>query len=113
VAHAHADLVVTNNNNALALADALFSNTGQVVTSVTLSGQSLPTGQMSSGIFLQNNGPNQTYGVPVGTQGVVLSSGNAADYKTGPNTSAGNTTAYGAQVAPNSVEQMLLNQVAG
>ena len=98
-AYAFAD-AVTLNTNANQLAAAVTSgNTGVTVTSATLSGQSNAiSGAASTGTF------TNIYGLG---SGAVISTGNAAAYGSGPNTSPGATTDYG--VAATGAQNVLLN----
>jgi len=90
---------VTLNTNANQLANAVTSgNTGVTVTNATLQGQSLGPGVASTGTF------TNIYGL---ASGAVITSGNAADYGSGPNTSPDKTTAYG--VPATAAQNVLLN----
>ena len=90
---------VTLNTNAIQLANAITSgNTGVNVTNATLQGQSGGPGVASSGTF------TNIYGLG---SGAVISTGNAADYGSGPNTVANQTTAYG--VPATAAQNVLLN----
>ncbi len=83
---------VVNNNSPVALSNALAPLGGGInITSMSVFGHSLGSGEMSTGIY-NVAGPNN-YGLVGG--GIVLSSGNAAAYSSGPNTSSGFTTNYG------------------
>jgi hypothetical protein len=83
---------VVNTNNTATLATTRAPPGGGInITASTLSGHSLGTGQMSTGTCTTNGFNN--YGLVGG--GIVMSSGNAGDYSTGPNTSTGFTTNYG------------------
>jgi hypothetical protein len=78
---------VTLNTNAIQLANAVTAgNTGVTVTNATLQGQTNASGAASTGTF------TNIYGL---ASGAVITSGNAADYGSGPNTSPDKTTAYG------------------
>jgi hypothetical protein len=89
---------VTLNTNATQLANAVTSgNTGVNVTNATLQGQNNGTAA-STGTF------TNIYGL---ASGAVFSTGNAADYGSGPNTSGSQTTAYG--VAATAAQNVLLN----
>ena len=80
-----ADAVVLNTDaNQLATA-VTAGNTGITLTSSTLQGQSNGPSVASSGTF------TNIYGL---SSGVVISTGNAADYGSGPNNSTANSTAY-------------------
>jgi hypothetical protein len=90
---------VTINTNANQLANAVTAgNTGVTVTNATLQGQTGGAGVASSGTF------SNIYGLG---SGAVISTGNAADYGSGPNNSGSNTTAYG--VAATAAQNVLLN----
>jgi len=89
---------VTINTNANQLATAVTSgNTGVNVTNATLQGQT-QGGAASTGTF------TNIYGLG---SGAVISTGNAAAYGSGPNTSGNTTTAYG--VAATAAQNVLLN----
>jgi hypothetical protein len=90
--------VVTLNTNATQLANAVTAgNTGVTITNATLQGQS--TGAAAStGTF------TNIYGL---ASRAVFSTGNAAAYGSGPNTSASTTTAYG--VPATAAQNVLLN----
>lgn len=99
---------VTVNDLADDLAGTLFLDTpGISNVEATLSGFS-----DQFGTFTNNAG---TYGLP--QQGIVLSTGNVADYGTGPNTSGSNSTGFGGfgeeggGATPD--QQALLDQVTG
>ncbi len=90
---------VTLNTNANQLATAVTSgNTGVTVTNATLQGQSNGPGVASTGTF------TNIYGL---ASGAVITSGNAADYGSGPNTSGSFTTGY--NVAATAAQNVLLN----
>lgn len=78
-------LVITPTNDAFALANTLFLNTDLIGNNVSLSGA---FGQ--AGTYTNAAG---TYGLP--NVGIVLSSGNVADYGAGPNTDSGFTSSFG------------------
>ncbi len=83
---------VVNTNNPATLSTALAPGGGGInITSMSVAGQSLGGGQMSTGLYTVT-GPN-AYGL-FGS-GMVISSGNAADFSSGPNTSSGWSTNYG------------------
>jgi len=88
-------IIVVPNTNANALASAIVGagsgNAGISVTSASLIAHTLPSGEMSSGLYFIGT-PPATYGLTV--PGVILSSGNVTDYGTGTNFSPANTTAY-------------------
>jgi len=90
---------VTLNTNATQLANAVTAgNTGVTVTNATLQGQSQGPGVASTGTF------TNIYGL---ASGAVLSTGNAAAYGSGPNTSPSTSTAYG--VPATAAQNVLLN----
>lgn len=103
---AHA-ISITPNASALDLVNALTAGggTGINVTSFSLSGNSLPTGEVSTGTFTNTSG---TYGVG---SGIVLSTGDVADYEDGPNVSPSNTTGY--EVPATAAQETLLDPITG
>jgi len=104
---AGASITVTNNTNALDLANALLGEAGGItITNATLNGHS-GGGLASSGIFNVDGGNN--YGL-TGT-GAVLSTGNASSYSSGPNTETDFTAAYG--VAATAGQEALLDPITG
>ncbi|WP_295047579.1 choice-of-anchor L domain-containing protein [uncultured Paracoccus sp.] len=107
---AHA-ISVTPTNDAFALANTLFLNLpGLQVTGATLSGQfgqdTLGQDFGQAGVYTNLSG---TYGLP--NAGLVLSSGNVADYGDGPNTSTGKSTAFG--IGASADQQALLQPITG
>jgi len=93
---------VTLNSDANGLASAiLMGNTGVTIVSATLSGQSGGAGVGSTGTF------TNIYGLGAGA---VISTGNAADYGSGPNTTT-QTTAYGTVATP--AQAALLDPLTG
>ena len=105
-----ATIVVTPTTNATTVVNALTAGGGQgvVVTAVNLQAHALSTGQASSGIFALSGPLPATYGMML--PGIILSSGNVADYGSGPYIS-GNTTAYGVPATP--AQEALLNPITG
>ena len=92
-------ITITLDSSAQNLANALTAgNTGLIVNSVTLSGQSLSTGTYVN--------PSGTYGIG---DGIVISSGDASDYNDGPNLSGSNTTNYG--VAATGAQEVILDPI--
>jgi hypothetical protein len=86
---AHAIVVTTNTDaNQLAAAITAGGGAGLTVVSSVLSGHS-NAGGISTGTYTNASG---TYGIG---GGVIMSSGDVADYGDGPNTSASKTTSYG------------------
>jgi hypothetical protein len=89
---------VTINTNATQLATAVTSgNTGVTITSATLSGQ-------TSGAAASTGTFTNIYGL---ASGAVISTGNAAAYGSGPNTSSSTTTYYGTTAT--AAQNLLLN----
>ena len=75
-------ITITPSFDALGLANTLFLNqSGITVNSATISGASNQAGTYTNG--------TGTYGLP--NTGIVLSSGNVADYADGPNNNSGNS----------------------
>jgi hypothetical protein len=96
---------VIPDTDANSLAAAVTAGTtGLIVNSSTLSGHST-AGGTSSGVYTNLSG---TYGIG---SGVVLSSGDVADYGDGPNTSSGFTTSY--DVAATPAQEALLDPITG
>ncbi len=95
-------IVVTPENSAANLTSALLGS-GITVTGSTLSGQS--SGGASSGVYTNAAG---TYGIG---SGVVLSTGNVSDYRTGPNNALDTTTEYGS--AATAAQEALLDPISG
>ena len=103
-------IVVTPTTNATTIVNALTAGGGQgiVVTAVSLHSLALTTGEMSSGTYSLTGAPPTTYEMTL--PGIVLSSGNVADYGAGPFFS-GTTTAY--EVAATPAQEALLNPITG
>jgi RHS repeat-associated protein/uncharacterized delta-60 repeat protein len=83
--------------------------TGLQITNANVQYQALQIGDetaLSTGIFV-NDSP--TYSLP--NYGIVLSTGNVADYGSGPNQWDSNTTPYGTVATP--AENVLLRQISG
>lgn len=77
------------------------------VTGMTLSANTSFLGEMSSGTFTA--GPGAPYGL--NGDGIVLSTGDVADYGGGPDTINGETTSYG--VAATAAQEVLLDPITG
>jgi len=105
---ANAVITVTNNTNALALANAITAGGagGINVVNATLSGHSGAPGA-SSGTFTTNG---NNYGL-TGAGGAVLSTGSADDYSSGANTSGAFTTNWAAPATP--AQNALLSPITG
>jgi len=107
---ASAELTVTPTTNAVVLADALLAADGTGVTNVTVALTTHSTNTaVSSGTYHLTSPIPSTYGLT--TDGIVLSTGNAADYSTGPNSTNANNTSYGA--AASSTANTLLGPISG
>jgi hypothetical protein len=100
---------VTPTDDANTLLNALLGGGGGgiVVTNVTLQGHMLDTGESSTGLF-QINGEN-AYQLERG--GIIISTGDVANYESGPNTSTGNTTSFGVAATPE--QEALLDPITG
>jgi hypothetical protein len=99
---------VTNNNNANALLTKLVGgNPKLTVTNVTLSGNSDGFGGMSTGTY-DVQGPNA---YDLGRGGIVLSTGNAEEYGSGPNNFTDNQTDFFDVATPG--EELLLAPLDG
>ncbi|MEW6305980.1 MAG: tandem-95 repeat protein [Verrucomicrobiota bacterium] len=106
------DLVVYPNRNPQQLVNALTAGGGAVLTvrSVSLSGHSTNSGEISSGTYaLIGTNSTHTYGLTL--PGVALSSGNVLDYQTGTNQINGFTTFFGPQATP--AQETLLDPITG
>ena len=99
---------MTNNTTVGDLTNALFGGAGLTITSASLSSQSNDIGQANTGLYTLTPGGN-SYNLT--SNGVVLSTGNAADYGTGLNTTTGKSTAFG--VAATDAQEALLKPVSG
>jgi len=99
-------MTVINDRDPWYLLEALLADSpGMEVTDVALRSNS-GDGGMSSGIFVNNS---DVYGM--GTYGIVLSTGNAADYSSGTNSSTGNNTSYG--IPATADQELLLDPITG
>lgn len=97
-------IVVSPNANPYDLVNALVSGTDVNVLSVSLSYQDNGSA-LSVGTFTNSSG---TYGIG---PGIVLSTGNVADYGDGPNTVDDKTTAYGTSAT--AAQEALLDPITG
>ena len=101
-------IVITPTLDATTLGNALLGGGGAGIdlttVSVSVSGQTSGSA-ISAGTF--TNASN-TYGIG---PGIVISSGDAADYGDGPNTSGGNTTVFG--VPATAAQEALLDPITG
>jgi hypothetical protein len=99
-------ITVTQDDNINNLLNAILGGGGTGLTNVTatISGHSTTDG-VSSGTYTNASG---TYGIGAG---MILSSGDVADYGDGPNTNTGNTTIYG--VSASAAQQALLFPIDG
>jgi hypothetical protein len=101
-------IVVTNDNNAANLLQRLVGgNPKLTVTNVTLSANADGFGSFSTGTY-DILGPNN---YDLGRGGIVLSTGNAGAYGTGPNFLDSNSTDYGDVATPG--EETLLAPLDG
>jgi len=117
-AAAQAQIAVVNNNNPATIASVIAGGpSGITINSLNLAGQSSGTSR-STGIF-NVVGPN---GYGLGGTGIVMSTGNAATYASGPNTSTSRTLNYltggtGSASAPGvaatSAQNTLLSSITG
>ena len=117
-AAAQAQIAVVNNNNPATIASVIAGGpSGITINSLNLAGQSFGTSR-STGIF-NVVGPN---GYGLGGTGIVMSTGNAATYASGPNTSTSRTLNYltggtGSASAPGvaatSAQNTLLSSITG
>lgn len=117
-AAAQAQIAVVNNNNPATIASVIAGGpSGITINSLNLAGQSSGTSR-STGIF-NVVGPN---GYGLGGTGIVMSTGDAATYASGPNTSTARTLNYltggtGAGSAPGvaatSAQNTLLSSITG
>ena len=98
---AFADAVLINTNASQLASAVTAGNTGITVTKSTLQGQTSGSAA-STGTF------TNIYGLK---QGVVLSTGNAAAYGSGPNTEPNTTTNYG--TTGTAAENVLLDPITG
>ncbi len=117
-AAAQAQIAVVNNNNPATIASVIAGGpSGITINSLNLAGQSFGTSR-STGIF-NVVGPN---GYGLGGTGIVMSTGDAATYASGPNTSTARTLNYltgvtgGGSVpgvAATSAQNTLLSSITG
>jgi len=99
-------ITVTPDGSAASLITALTKpGSGLTITSLTIGGQSLGSGQYSWGTYTN---PSGTYLIG---PGMVISSGDVADYSDGPNTSGSNSTDYG--VAATLAQAAILTAISG
>ncbi len=97
---------ITGGGTAAALIAALTSpGTGLTINSLLINGQTAGGGVFSWGTYTNASG---TYGIG---PGIVISSGDVADYGDGPNTSGSNTTGYG--VAATAAQELILDAISG
>lgn len=88
-------ITITTTDDSLALANTLFINTSNQLSNLGIPVQlqvqnaALRGASGQAGLYTNAAG---TYGLPA--QGIVLSTGNVADYQTGPNLTSGQTTSY-------------------
>lgn len=105
---ARADIVINPTTDTTALGNALAGGaTGIQVTNITLSSQS-SNGANSIGTYTLTES-NDTYGLFA--PGVVISTGDVADYETGDSGSGSNTTDYGVAATPE--QTALLSPISG
>ena len=92
------------------LINALIAgNSGITNVSATLNGHSLLTGEVSTGIFTNVTKTYNGIGFPDG--GIVISTGDVADYADGPNISGSTSTSYGVPATP--AQEALLDPLVG
>ena len=92
-------MTITPTTNVNDLINSLIAgNSGIIVTNATLNGQSLPTGEVSTGTFTNASGIYNGIGSTAG--GIVISTGDVVDYADGPNNFSGNSTSYGSSATP-------------
>lgn len=110
VAAARAEIIIIPTTNAVELANAVTAGGagGIQITSVSLKANRSGAA-VSSGLYSLSGPIPDTYGLRAG--GIVLSTGNVADYRTGPNVSPGTTTAY--NVPADAQDEALLDQITG
>lgn len=98
-------LTVTPTNDVVTLTNTVVgTGAGIVVTGMTLSGHSLPSGELSTGTFLA--GVPAPYGLF--SDGIVLSTGDVADYGAGPDLDLSDTF-YGVPATP--AQEALLDPI--
>ena len=100
-------LIVYNETDELVLKDMLLlgGSSGLVVTDVNRTGHT--SGQKASTGYYVNN--NDTY--EMSQYGIVISSGNAEDYGSGPNTDSGHTTDFNGGTT--GTQEVLLDSITG
>jgi hypothetical protein len=114
---AHADIIITQNNDATALAAALVAapaGTGIMVTGSTLSGHEAGAA-MSSGTYALTGPLPDTYGLQ--QPGIVLSTGNVSRYATGMNNLPDTSTSFESVFDPmdgaSPAQKALLDPITG
>ncbi|MCS7048995.1 MAG: choice-of-anchor L domain-containing protein [Verrucomicrobiae bacterium] len=107
---AHAEIIIIPTTNAVELANAVTAGGagGIQVTSVSLKANRTGSA-VSSGLYSLSGPIPDTYGLRAG--GIVLSTGNVADYRTGPNNGSATTTAY--NKPGDAQDETLLDQITG
>lgn len=102
-------ITITLDTNAMSLANAVAApGTGMTIVSATLYGHTIVGAPgASSGTYVN---PSGTYLLNA-AGGIVLSSGNVADYEDGPNLDTGKTTGY--SVAATAAQEALLDPITG
>jgi Ca2+-binding RTX toxin-like protein len=102
-------LTVTPTVNSGTLASTVVGSSGGInVTNMRLDAQTGFQDEMSAGTF--SGGPGSPYGL-TGATGIVLSTGNVADYESGLGVATDRTTSYGAMAT--TAQESLLDQVSG
>jgi hypothetical protein len=104
-AAAHAITITPDLNPGNLLSALLGGGSGLTVTGTSLQAQLNGTGGRFSGTYTKGAG---TYGIG---SGIVLSSGNVADYNSGPNNASGNTTNYGSNATV--AQEALFDPITG
>ena len=103
-------MTITPTTNVNDLITALIAgNSGITNVTATLNGQSLVTGEVSTGTFTNATMTYNGIGYPDG--GIIISTGDVADYADGPNTSGSNSTSYGVPATP--AQETLLGPLSG
>ncbi len=102
-------ILITPTDDVATLVSAVTAGggTGIFVTSTVLEGQNNGSGVLSTGTYTV--GSAFTYGLT--RPGIVISSGDVADYETGPDTSGSTTWSYGVAATP--AQEALLDQITG
>ncbi len=100
---------ITQDNNAMNLAQAMtqYGGQGVTITGATLSGGYIAGGASQTGTYTNLSG---TYGVALGP-GIVLSSGNVMDFQDGPNLSS--ATSYDWGTTATAAQEALLDPITG